>query len=339
MTGLVPEKTLRAFLSNEAVNAQFSFTSTEIDVMALIILKTQPNKPWTDTVVFHTHELISLKHSVSNGIYQSVKDALTGLASKPYKIFDREKRKFFVSAFISSGEYEENTGKITITMSKQMHEMVINIKREFTAFNIKSLLMLKKMYSKRLYLLCCQFQNTGFRNVTMEEIRTNFGLQNKYPLFADFDRYVLQPAIKEINELTEFKINIEPMRSGRAVHSLDISIESSTIIYSKSSTSESPEITAIKAKLATYGIAEWLIYNVVNQLTIQQINKAIYLMQTATKPVHNPGKYLFTTFQNLGVNTSGKISNQTRLDEQAEIAAALEELRNKPLPSTLPRTA
>ncbi len=231
MTDVVPEKSLRTFLSNEAVNAQYAFTSTEIDLMALVILKTQPNKPWTDTITFHTHELITLKHNVSNGIYQAVKDALTGLASKPYKIYDRTNRKFYVSAFISSGEYEENTGKVTVTMSRQMHEMVINIKREFTAFNIKSLLMLKKMYSKRLYLMCCQFESTGFRNITMEEIRKNFELQNKYPLFADFDRYVLQPSIKEINDMTEFNVTITPKRAGRAIHSLDIGIENSTIIY------------------------------------------------------------------------------------------------------------
>lgn len=320
---------IKAFLSNEAVNAQFSFTSTEIDVMALIILKTQPNKPWTDTVTFYTSELISLKHNVSNGIYQSVKDALTGLATKPYKIFDREKRKFFVSAFISSGEYEEYTGKIQISMSKKMHELVVNIKREFTAFNIRSLLLLRKIYSKRLYLLCCQFQNTGIRNVTMDEIRAIFELQNKYPLFADFDRYVLKPAISEINQLTELRINVKPLRQGRAVHSLDITIDNTSYFAYENNQSDSPEMTAIKKKLASYGLAEWLIYNVTHQLTIQQIHKAIYLMQTATKPVNNPGKYLFTTFQNLGVNTKGKISIQTRLDEQAQIAEALEQLRNK----------
>lgn len=66
----------------------------------------------------------------------------------------------------------------------------------------------------------------------MEEIRKNFELKDKYPLFAEFDRCVLQPAVKEINEMTELRIEISPKKTARAVTSLDIKIESNlSIIY------------------------------------------------------------------------------------------------------------
>lgn len=318
MTEINEDNALKAYLSNEAVNARFSFTPAEMDLMCLIILKTQPNKPWTDGVTFYTNELIRLKKQSSNGIYSSVREALTGLCTKAYKIFDREKSKFFVGTFISTGEYQENTGKITITMSQHMHSMVINVRKEFTAFNIQSLLYMKRIYSKRLYLFCCQFATTTQqRSVTMDYLRKTFQIEDKYPLYADFDRYVLQPAISEINSSTELKIKVRTVRTGRAVDSLDITIQAAE----QEASPVAPEYATLMAKLRSYGVAEWLIHNVVHTLSVQDINKCIYNMQTAKKPVSNPGKYLWKTFENMGVPVGGKmIPQQMRIDDEEQSA-------------------
>lgn len=326
--------TLRLFMSNEAVNAKYDFTATEIDLMIAVIFKTQPNKPWTDKVEIYMSELRQFKRIESNGIYDTVKEALEGLASKSYKIFDREKKSFFVAPFIRSGYYEGNTGKITIGLSEEIHKLVINIKREFTSFNLASIMNLRSKHAKRLYLLCCQFGATGHRNIQLQELRQNFGLNEKYPLFADFDRFVIQPAMREINDKTEFTLDITPVKIGRSVKSLDIAITpNSHIIYSKYSEGVSEVDGAgesLKVKLKRFGLSDWQIYNVFQTLEKQQIHQAIYKMKTANKPVNNTGAYLAKTFAGMGVPMTAKMPVlQYRIHEMAADIEAVEALKRK----------
>ena len=52
-----------------------------------------------------------------------------------------------------------------------------------------------------------------------------FSLENKYPLYNDFKRYILDKAIKEINEFTDLIINYEPVKQQKAVTSIKFNIK------------------------------------------------------------------------------------------------------------------
>lgn len=321
------------FISNEAINAQYDFTPTEMDIMALVIYKVQPSKPWTDGITMYVNDIRTMKQGGSKAIYEGVKEALTGLVTKPYRIFDREFRKFFVCGFISSGEYEANTGKITITLTQKIHQLIVNIQREFTAFNVRSILMLKRKHSKRFYLLACQFAGTGVRNIKLDELRRNFGITDRYPTFADLDRYVIQPAIMEINEKTELQISVNPIKTGRAIDSLNIQIAANDhIIYNKSTgrIAESEDIKKIKSRLIQYGLSEWQVGNILQTLDVEQINRTLYQFQLIRDKVHNPGPYLRTTFASLGVPLQKKMPFlQYRIDEMAAEIEAVNAARAK----------
>lgn len=45
-----------------------------------------------------------------------------------------------------------------------------------------------------------QFKSTGYRKITLDELRYALALGEKYPLVADLKRWVVDTAVKEINK-------------------------------------------------------------------------------------------------------------------------------------------
>ena len=64
-------------------------------------------------------------------------------------------------------------------------------------------------YAIRFYELMMQYRSTGKREISLEDIRWMFQLQNKYPVWADLKRWVIDQATKEINQYSPYKLTIE----------------------------------------------------------------------------------------------------------------------------------
>lgn len=62
-----------------------------------------------------------------------------------------------------------------------------------------------------------QYKKTGWKGASVEEFKHYFGVDKKYPLWNDFNRYVLKKAIKEINEATDYVVTCEFSKKGRSV--------------------------------------------------------------------------------------------------------------------------
>ena len=75
-------------------------------------------------------------------------------------------------------------------------------------------------YSIRFYELIMQYRSIGHREISLEDLRWMFQLQNKYPVWADLKKRVIEQATKEINEHSPYNLTIEPKRTGRKITSI-----------------------------------------------------------------------------------------------------------------------
>ena len=65
------------------------------------------------------------------------------------------------------------------------------------------------------YELICQYRTIGKREVSIQDLRFILNIGDKYPLFYDFKKRVIEPAIKEINEKTPMQISYEQKKRGK----------------------------------------------------------------------------------------------------------------------------
>ena len=70
-------------------------------------------------------------------------------------------------------------------------------------------------YGFRFYLMMMQFRETGFCKISIDELRHALDLNEKYPLFADLKRRVIEIAIDEINKKSPYSVEYELIKKGR----------------------------------------------------------------------------------------------------------------------------
>ena len=163
---------------------------------------------------------------------------------------DQEKRFKYI-VVIQETAYGE--GKLTIEFNRKMKEYITDIKKNFTILSLETMVKFKSVYSFRLYELLKSMaykkkkdapsRNTYRIEFGMSELRLDLGIVNSgldsvkrvlnerfpdydravevspekvYGTWYDFRRYVIEVAIKEINQKTDMEVSYETIKEGKA---------------------------------------------------------------------------------------------------------------------------
>ena len=96
-----------------------------------------------------------------------------------------------------------------IVFHENMIPYISQLKEQFTKLNLKDVFQFSSFYSFRFYLMMMQFKETGFCKISIAELRDSLDLNNKYQLFADLKKWVIDTAIDEINEKSPHTVGYE----------------------------------------------------------------------------------------------------------------------------------
>ncbi len=83
--------------------------------------------------------------------------------------------------------------------------------------------LLRSKYSIRLYEMVEKRINLSMQSetFTVDAFRALLGVPgDKLPRFADFNKHALQPALLEINQLTDYVVTVAAIKRGRTVEKL-----------------------------------------------------------------------------------------------------------------------
>lgn len=133
---------------------------------------------------------------------------------------------FLQTTFVSSAEYLKGQGLIEITISPKIRPFYIDLKREFTTFQLNIALNLHTVYAKRLYEIFSMYKNMKDKTFTINLLDLKQRLllidektgRDKYEKFTHFKKAVLDPAEREINAKSDISFSyvaIEGNKAGR----------------------------------------------------------------------------------------------------------------------------
>jgi plasmid replication initiation protein len=118
------------------------------------------------------------------------------------------------------GQNRESQEYIDVTIEQEMKPFFLQLQRNFTAYDLRNVVKLGA-YPIRVYELLKQYESIGERTLDIEEIKRMFEITKEYPRFPDFFRWVVSPAIKEINSHTDLMISdCIKVKEGKRVVSL-----------------------------------------------------------------------------------------------------------------------
>lgn len=302
-------------VANEFVQSRYVYTSNEIDLMCHVLAKVQHVK---QTNSQFSQVTINLEHICqfmgdSNSNYSYIRAALRGLLSKPLEIYDKEARSYNLGNVISFGRIDMRRGIVVMNIDPFMMPYLVELKKEFTVFQLSSILKLKSKHSKRIYLMCSQFKNLELI-IELDELKKRLGLEGNYPRFSDFNERVLQTAIAEINELSDLDVQlINKPHKGVTVFDVVISVTQKKRIHELSHEREQERI------MLKIGLSEWQVVNIMQSLKREQIQVILvnaWNMFTGPNKgrVQNKAAYLVRVFENEGVPLKKPLPQQLRMD-------------------------
>lgn len=133
--------------------------------------------------------------------------------------------------FLGHVEYDENTGILEYSFSEKLSDMVKENKL-FNQLDVGSMRELTSKHSLALYEMCAGYRETEtYKNGTgwwhLDDVKHLLcGDSKAYPQFKDFNRDVLKPAIKEVNEHTDITIEMETQKQMRRIAALRFNVKS-----------------------------------------------------------------------------------------------------------------
>ena len=104
---------------------------------------------------------------------------------------------------------------IGLRFSKDLLPFISNLSREFTKYALSDISGMSSAYAIRIYELISQYRSIGKREIAVADLYQMLELGDRYPLFADFKRWVLETSVQQINENSPLEVSYELRKTGR----------------------------------------------------------------------------------------------------------------------------
>ena len=114
----------------------------------------------------------------------------------------------------------KGAGSVTITWSDEVLKYISSLQSRFTSYKLRHIASLQSAHSIRLYELLMKFNSTGERVIYVEDFKSALGISDRYSEFRDLNKWVIKPAIKELNQRSDLVIKYETIKKGRSVAAL-----------------------------------------------------------------------------------------------------------------------
>lgn len=165
----------------------------------------------------------------NNGkIYQDLKTAIKEIADKSLWVEIAEKRETLVR-WIEKPYIDAGSGIIRIRLDSDMKPFLLQLKQNFTSYELLWTLHFKSKYTIRLYELVKSIHFHELENYKrryrVDELKKLLGGE-RYKEYRDFKRRVLTPSIKEINQYSDKTVVFEEVRRGRKVIEVEFRVSS-----------------------------------------------------------------------------------------------------------------
>ena len=208
--------------------------------------------------------------------YDHIKETLEALVdcTVEWNLLGKDKKeRWGVASLLASAEIEK--GICTYGFAPHLRLKLYN-PRIYTKLNLRLQNRFTSRYALILWEVCFDYfdiaRNQGETTfIPMETFRELMGLEkDEYPVFKVLNRDVIKPSIKEINELTNFSVEVETKRTGRKISDLKFKISRLKELPIVEPTQETflfdiDDLPPIALKLVQAGVSRKEALRIVNQ--------------------------------------------------------------------------
>jgi len=208
---------------NSLINSSYNLDLVEQRLILLAIIEArETNTSHEGDLTIRVDSYIHHFDVHRNTAYQALKDACRNLFERKFsyqKLTYKGNIEKVTSRWVQKVSYVENEGLVRIKFSEDVLPLITNLEKHFTSYALEQVSKLTSVYATRLYELLICWRSTGTTPfIKLEDFRKKIGIfDNEYPRMDNFKRIVFDPAVKQINEHTDIKVNYEQHKQGRTI--------------------------------------------------------------------------------------------------------------------------
>jgi plasmid replication initiation protein len=285
--------------SNAITSARHELSAAQLDLYFMLLSLLKPNH--VNKYEISVKQIESLTQRTWN--YQQLREATLDLIGKVFEI--EESDGLLQVSMLSSAKYLKGTGRIQLTIAEELKPYLVDLKNNFTSFQLYSVLSMSSKYAKWLYVQFSRWKDIGVLKVDLEELKYKLNLKDpdgrspeQYKQWGQFKDNVLEPSMRQINEHSDLEIKYTTEKTGKKISRILFYIKSrkqfQTLIPFGSDDSNTDDVEAIRLKerLRAIGIVDaTLVKSILATPELRiKANKALYDM-AFNKTIANPGGY------------------------------------------------
>jgi plasmid replication initiation protein len=219
------------YKSNALVEASYRLSPAEQRIILKCItqVRRDQNQPITDEMMYSitAAEYASMVGTESHSVYKELADAALRLKRREVWLTERPNgdgshEETLITGWVQSIRYRKSEGRVELRFTKDMLPYLTQLSTQFTRYALADVAKMTSAHAIRLYELLAQWRGTGTgqREVPIERLREYFQLGDKYALLYELKRWVIKPAVEQINELSPMWVKWDQRKTGRRVSHL-----------------------------------------------------------------------------------------------------------------------
>lgn len=227
-------KTVRK--SNDLIqHSRFDLTLNQQKIILYLISQISPYDKDFQTYQFSIPEFCRVCGiEMSGNNYNELKKHLKAVADKSAWIYSpTNPEKEILFRWISTANIVKGSGILEIRLSEELKPYLLQLRENYTQYDLIFTLSFKCKYSIRLYELIKSIhfdeRKPYIKTYNLDEIKILLGAE-KYNVYNEFRRFCLTPAIEEINRNTDKTISFTPIKHGKKVVGIQLTVETKDLV-------------------------------------------------------------------------------------------------------------
>lgn len=213
------------YQSNRLIEASYTFTVLEQKLIRLLASMIKKDDADFKEYTFKATDLSKALNIHKRNIYRELDQITDKLMIRYIKIKNDDSETFKKRHLIKIADFEN--GILTMKIDEDMKDFYLKL-NWYTKYQLKNIMQFKSTYSFRLYELLKQYENIGYRVLSINNLRIILDIsKDQYPKYANLKQKVIKVAQNEINKNTDLYIEFEELKEVRKVTSIKFYIKQS----------------------------------------------------------------------------------------------------------------
>lgn len=211
------------FKSNALIEASYRLSLYEQRIMLACIAQVRRDEPLTDQQLYtvSAQQIAEMTGTKLGTTYQHLKAASERLFDRRVTLNEAPNgagnSKVRLTRWVQEVVYMESMGSVSMRFSTPMIPYLSQLTEQFTRYALSDVAKMTSGHAIRLYEILVQWRSIGRREVEIAWLREAMQLEDRYSNIRDLKRWVIEPAIEQINDHSPLQVAWTQRKAGRKI--------------------------------------------------------------------------------------------------------------------------